>query len=144
MSRSGYSDDCDNDWRLICYRGAVNSAINGKRGQSFLKEMIAAMDALPDRKLVRDELETKSGAVCAIGAVGRARGIDMSKLDPHDPETVAGTFGIATALAREIVYLNDDDGPYKESPEATFTRMRKWADACIVKAVNRAAPPGRR
>lgn len=35
MSRSGYSDDCYG-WELICWRGAVNSAIKGKRGQSFL------------------------------------------------------------------------------------------------------------
>jgi len=47
MSRSGYSDDCDDQWSLICWRGAVKSAIRGKRGQAFLKEMLAALDALP-------------------------------------------------------------------------------------------------
>lgn len=30
MSRSGYSDGCDNEWELICYRGAVASAARGE------------------------------------------------------------------------------------------------------------------
>ncbi|ENQ7660184.1 hypothetical protein ACEQOL_006537 [Pseudomonas aeruginosa] len=38
MSRSGYCDDLDN-WSLICWRGAVSSAIKGKRGQAFLIEL---------------------------------------------------------------------------------------------------------
>ncbi|KGC50992.1 hypothetical protein DO66_5867 [Burkholderia pseudomallei] len=36
MSRSGYSDDCGG-WSLIRWRGAVNSAIKGARGQKFLR-----------------------------------------------------------------------------------------------------------
>lgn len=47
MSRSGYNDDCDG-WALIRWRGAVNSAINGKRGQAFLRELVAALDAAYD------------------------------------------------------------------------------------------------
>lgn len=156
MGRSGYSDGCDNDWSLICYRGAVKSAIRGKRGQAFLREMLAAMDALPEKRLISgdlvfeghpefpyphpeediivggDQLVTgggvpvRIGEVCAIGSVGLARGVDMSKLDPEDPETVADTFGIATAMAREIVYENDESVYYAETPEQRFTRMRAW------------------
>jgi hypothetical protein len=37
MSRSGYSDDLEN-WSLIRWRGAVASAIRGRRGQAFLRE----------------------------------------------------------------------------------------------------------
>ena len=46
MSRSGYGDDIG-QWDLIRWRGAVQSAMCGKRGQAFLKEMLAALDALP-------------------------------------------------------------------------------------------------
>lgn len=126
MSRSGYSDDFDGEnWSLICWRGAVASAIKGKRGQSFLNEMLAAMDAMPDKRLVAWELE-KGGEVCAIGSVGKARGVDMSKLDPEDRESVAGAFGISPALAAEIVWTNDEAGPYKETPEERFLRVRAW------------------
>jgi hypothetical protein len=130
MSRSNYNDDCDDNWQFICWRGAVTSATNGKRGQAFLREMLDAIDALPEQKLVVGELEA-DGAVCAIGAVGKKRGVDMSKLDPEDIETVAGTFGIPDALAREIVYMNDEWGSHKEKPEERYYRMRRWVKASI-------------
>ena len=40
-----------NEWSLIRYRGAVKSAIRGKRGQAFLREMLAALDAMPEKRL---------------------------------------------------------------------------------------------
>lgn len=128
MSRSGYSDDIDDQWGWIRWRGTVASAIRGKRGQAFLTEMLAAMDALPEKKLVAWQLEAE-GQVCAIGSVGRQRGVDMTKLDPEDYDTVAGTFGVATPLAQEIVWMNDEAGPFKETPEQRFARMRKWVQS---------------
>jgi hypothetical protein len=107
MSRSGYSDDMEDMWGFICYRGAVKSALNGKRGQAFLRELADAMDAMPEKRLIADELEVQ-GEFCALGVVGKCRGIDMEKLDPDDIESVAATFGIAESMAREIVYENDD------------------------------------
>lgn len=137
MSRSGYSEDCE-QWDLIRYRGAVKSAIRGKRGQAFLNEMLAALDAMPVKRLITDKLIApdrvsfahwgliEAESVCAIGAVGNARNIDMSGIDPHDPETVAGKFGIADALAKEIVYENDEGWYGRETPEQRFIRMRAW------------------
>ena len=112
MSRSGYSDDCDDcdGWALIRWRGAVNSAIKGKRGQQALREIVAALDALPEKRLASESLVNADGEYCALGALGRARGISMKEQDPEDvdPTEVARTFGIAMALAAEIMYLNDD------------------------------------
>jgi hypothetical protein len=82
MSRAQYSEDIDG-WELIRWRGAVAKAIKGKRGQAFLREMLIALDALPDKRLIARELE-KDGEVCAIGSVGKARGIDLSTVDPED------------------------------------------------------------
>ena len=132
MSRSGYTEDCDNNWDLIMWRGAVASAIRGKRGQSFLKEMLAAIDAMPVKALVKGELHVKDeyagDMVCAIGAVGRARGLDMTDLDPEEKEKVAAVFKISPALAAEIVYMNDEYIGYwaRETPEQRFVRMRSW------------------
>lgn len=137
MSRSGYNDDIDG-WSLIRWRGQVASAIKGKRGQLFLLEMLAALDALPVKRLVANELEApdlvpcshwglfEAESVCAIGAVGKRRGVDMTKLDPEDYSTVAGTFNIAEQLAQEIVFMNDEAAYYRETPEDRFTRMRAW------------------
>lgn len=84
MSRSGYTDDdCDNTLNL--YRGTVQRAIRGKRGQAFLRELAAAMDSMPVKELIANELVAPNGQVCAIGAVCQARGLDVSKLDYNDP-----------------------------------------------------------
>ncbi len=131
MSRSGYSDDfCGNEWDLIRWRGAVASAIRGRKGQAFLKEMLGVLDSMESKRLIDNELAI-GGEVCAIGAVGRARGLDMSGIDPEDRSTVAGTFGIAEALAAEIVWENDEDGFSKETPEARYQRMRQWVQSHI-------------
>lgn len=81
MSRSGYVDDFDEQWSLIRWRGAVRSAIKGARGQAFLREMLEALEAMPDKRLIEEELE-QNGEVCALGSVGLKRGIDMKALDP--------------------------------------------------------------
>ena len=127
MSRSGYSDDMDDQWQFIRWRGAVKSAIKGKRGQAFLKEMLDAMDALPEKVLISGELQdtTYSGQVCAIGAVGKARGLDMERVDFDEPENVGAFFGIPHTLAAEIEFWNDE-GAWRETPAARFERMRKW------------------
>lgn len=126
MSRSGYDDDygSDNPWDLTRYRGAVASAFRGKRGRAFLREMLFALDRLPEKKLIANDL-VRSGEVCAIGAVGLVRGVDMD-FDPEDAEAVAAKFGIAVAMAREIVWMNDEAGFYKETPEQRFQRIRQW------------------
>lgn len=125
MSRSGYVDDLDS-WALIKWRGRVASASRGKRGQLFFLELIAALDALPEKKLITEAIESE-GAVCAIGAVGKRRGIDMSELDPNDQEGVAGAFQLPYVLACELFWINDECSPHKETPEARWTRVREWA-----------------
>lgn len=162
MSRSGYDDGADYDPLAHGrYRAAVRSAFRDKRGQAFLKEALAALEAMPDKRLIAGELVVDGGqeaygctpdiviggdvlvdnrgnpmpmgAVCLLGAVGKARGLEMSHLDPHDIETVAPMFGIAEAMTREIVYENDEMGPSLESPEHRWQRMRDWISSQILK-----------
>jgi hypothetical protein len=89
----------------------------------LLREMASALDAMPAKRLIADDLE-HNGEVCALGCVGMARGLDMSKLDPENQEQVAKAFGIATALAMEIVYINDEW--HHATPEARWLAVRKW------------------
>jgi len=129
VSRSGYSDDCDEGYGL--WRGAVTKAINGRRGQAFLRELAAAMDAMPEKKLITDRLEHE-GCYCTLGVVGAARGIDMAKIDYEDAESVGYAFGISRAMAAEIEFMNDEWGEYSlpynehETAEERWTRMRQW------------------
>lgn len=133
MSRSGYVDDLDDPLALGRWRSAVRSALQGKRGQAFLREMLAALDALPEKRLIKGDLEAEATGlpfaqhsdVCALGSVGRARGTDMRPLDPYEGEQIASAFGIAHAMACEIAYINDDFG-WRETPELRFERVREW------------------
>ena len=135
MSRSGYTDDCDN---LALYRGTVLSSVKGKRGQKLLRELAEGMDAMPEKVLIANEL-VHDGAYCALGVVGAKRGIDMTGIDPEDAGKVSATFDIAECLAQEIVYINDECGDdfkqqvvggrwmrVPETPAERWTRVRKW------------------
>lgn len=129
MSRSGYSDDCD---YLPLYRGRVVSSIKGKRGRALLLELAEAMDAMPVKELIADKL-VDNGAYCALGVVGCKRGLNLSEIDPHNAEQVAKTFDIAECLAREIVWINDDEFAYGdvETPAQRWTRVRKWVQRAL-------------
>lgn len=109
MSRHGYSDDGDDDpLALGRWRGAVASTIRGKQGQAFLREVLAALDAIPSKRLIREELRTVEGEFCTLGALGAVRGIDLESIDPEDYDAVAAAFGINAKLAQEIMWENDE------------------------------------
>jgi hypothetical protein len=93
MSRSGYTDDYGDDDPLALgrWRSAVNNAIRGKRGQAFLHDLAATLDAMPEKKLSANVWD----------------------------EAV-------TAMAREIVYVNDEYGHYKTTPEKRWQIVRDW------------------
>ena len=108
MSRSGYTDDYDEDGTGGLWRGAVERSIKGKRGQAALRELAAAMDAMPVKALAAESLITADGAFCTLGVLGQARGLDMKPIDPEDWDAVAKAFNIAPAMVREIVFENDE------------------------------------
>lgn len=137
MSRSGYTDDYDYDDPLALgrWRSAVRNAIRGKRGQKFLNDLAAALDAMPEKKLAADVWEVpehgmpfspRGGDVCALGVIAKARGIDTSRHDPDDDsaaEIVGSQLNIATAMAREIIWVNDEASAW---PERVVTQERRW------------------
>jgi hypothetical protein len=145
MSRAGYSDDgIDDQWAHICWRGAVASAMRGKKGQAFLRELRDALDAMPAKRLIARDLIVRkevAGAdgeapqphveACSLGVVALARGIDDSKIDPYDHDSIHAPFGIANALAREIIYENDESWPRPKTPEERWRKMRWWVEENI-------------
>jgi len=152
MSRSGYTYSDDDYLALGRWRAQVKSAIRGKRGQAFLQELAAAMDAMPVKELIAEELISEDGQCCTIGVVCKARGLDVSKTDPEVPEDVGALVGIARQLAAEIEYENDEcgerwervesggslfvEGRYarvQETPAERWQRMRRWVDKQLVK-----------
>lgn len=130
-NRSGYSEDCYG-WSLICWRGAVNKAIKGARGQKLLRDLAAAMDVMPVKELIAGDL-VASGGYCALGVVGAARGVNMATISPENHTKVSQALDIARALAKEIAFINDDDFSYEpETPARRWTRVRKWVSENII------------
>ena len=135
MSRSGYTDDCEDNLAHGRWRGAVKKATEGKRGQELLKELLVVLDAMPEKKLYANSFKDQSGGFCTLGVLGEKRGVKMDDLvDTNwgypecDAELVGKRFGIAHALAAEIMYMNDegvmDFGDNR--PKERWNRMRKW------------------
>lgn len=150
MSRSGYSDDAwDYDdgamWRMIRWRGQVASAIRGKRGQAFLRELRDALDAMPEKRLIYGKLTDGCGGVCALGAVGQHRGMDLLSLERERAEreedddlnfanhTLSDKFNIAHALVCELQFENDECALYgcNDTDERRWRIVRNWVERNI-------------
>ncbi len=129
MSRSGYSEDCEN---LELYRASVASAINGKRGQAFFRELKESLDALPNKRLIDGVLVSADGECCAMGAIAIKRGEDTSGVDPYERDQIGKMFNIAPSLAAEVAFVNDDEWSGGDAtPELRYERVYKWVVAQI-------------
>lgn len=137
MSRSGYADDIDDVLAFGRWRGMVASSIKGKRGQNLLKDLLVALDEMPDKKLHSGSFKTEAGEFCTLGVLGNKRGVKMDDLVYRDSDycgyysnfcdtkLVGERFGISAPMAAEIMYMNDewnDDC----SPELRWQKMRDW------------------
>lgn len=135
MSRSGYTDDFDDENNaLALYRQAVRQAIRGKRGQGLLVRLRDALDAMPSKRLIAGDIRDERGDVCAFGALDAAAPkYEHEYARPSHTDKLADHFGIARALAAEIVYMNDEAYAWlgDETPEQRWSRMRKWVDEQI-------------
>ena len=124
MNRSDYSDDTGSP----LWRQAVHIATYSKRGQVFLKELLIALDALPRKELITSVLQDESGAVCAVGSVGRLRGLSIEENTECDRYEISQLFDIAPALAAEIMFVNDDWYGHVD-PATRYIKMRSWVIA---------------
>jgi hypothetical protein len=103
----------------------------------MLRELRDALDAMPEKKLASYSLKCDEG-VCALGALGERRGIDLPKLEDADRGEIAEAFGVAEALAAEIMFMNDE-GPYwsgRETPEKRWRYMWSWVDGLVKETSN--------
>lgn len=137
MGRSGYSEDGDDEYNTAnLFQANLERATRGKRGQAFFRELLAALDAMPEKRLIAADLEQLDGGVCALGCLGKARGVPLAGVDTEDHDKLGKMFGIAPLLAREVMFQNDDDfgdrryvsgsGVHFETPEERWRNMREW------------------
>ena len=129
MSRSGYTEIDDGEF--CPYRGSVARALRGKRGQAALVKIAEALDAMPVKGLAKGSFQ-KDCNPCTLGALAASLGIDMIDVEPAvdeygvddvDAVKVGKRLNIAPAMAREIMYENDD---CYGTPQERWEYMRKW------------------
>lgn len=136
MGRSLHENDWDSpeaQWAGIRWMGASKQAFNGKRGQDLLRELEAALVALPSKRLIDHEWAA-GGDVCTLAALDIQRmsartgmnwdaarlviqqlqyGGDRDDLEDYwedigDPaEFARERLGMTYTLAWEIIYEND-------------------------------------
>lgn len=140
MSRSGYVDEEDFSGQFELWQANVERSIRGKVGQSALRRLAVALEAMPEKRLVKGEFteceiltpdRSKNemwdaypggppildGDVCALGALALAEGRDRNWLAEFDPDDQGACISIGHALnvprlvAMELVWQTDECGP---------------------------------
>lgn len=107
------------------YENNLRRAIAGKKGQRVLRDLRAALLALPERRLIEGDLATPAGEVCLIGALvaykkAEANGVPVDvaarALADVDPEPWDGYERDAeTGRYTKTVVLPWDSRTYKVS-----------------------------
>ncbi|HEY3494796.1 MAG TPA: hypothetical protein VGK73_08930 [Polyangiaceae bacterium] len=118
------------------WRAQLHSAMRGKRGRALLHDLIAALDAMPEKRLIKGVLE-QEGSVCALGAVCKHRGVELPAIaideESFDDEAKEWTaamgqaLDIAPQLAAHVMYMNDEHLLYDATPEKRWQTVRDWA-----------------
>lgn len=129
-------------WQANCRR-----SLESKRGQAALRELEAALLALPVPELVGSALETPERGVCAIGALARYKAIDVSSdadqlrhsLNEDDDyeaqaimEGVADACGVPPMVAWKTIEINDIDCDGM-TPAQRHQRVLRWVRSQIIR-----------
>lgn len=126
--RFSYTDEEDVPGQFALWQANCQRSINGKKGQAALRELEAALLALPDKRLIAEKMIDADGEVCAIGALAKYKGRDLLA-EPHigpddefegdgEMEEIGMELGMPRLVAWKVVCKNDVeiDGYYKNLP----------------------------
>ena len=120
-----YRDEEDFPGEFELWQANVHRSLHGKRGQTELRELEAALLALPVPRLIYGTLTDDDGGICAIAAYGRHKGVDLSTFDAEEDSVDVGIIGgMPRLVAWQIVELNDSGR--RETPEERYVRVLAW------------------
>lgn len=106
--RINCADEEDRPGQFALFDANCARSLAGKRGQRELRELEAALLALPEKRLIRGSLTDDEGGVCAIACYAQHKGLDLSTFDPEDESDAVGiAAGMPRLVAWKVVALND-------------------------------------
>lgn len=149
------SEEEDFQNQAFLWEANLERSIRGRKGQAALRELEAALLALPEKRLVANETVGADGMVCAIMALAQHRGYQGDTTLPKQPEwddpdaenspywdefeyeeavegamlKIASGIGVPPMVAKAIIYENDNE--YVKTPEARYSRMLAWVQRQI-------------
>ncbi|HET8627028.1 MAG TPA: hypothetical protein VFL91_06395 [Thermomicrobiales bacterium] len=137
-TRFDYGWDDEGGIPAALWEHNLRRALTSKRGLATLRDLEAALLALPEKKLIAGDMAYPSGAVCAVGAYSLykrlQRGEDReaallslcSREGPYETALEGQRYGMAYTLAWEIAERNDEiyGGAYTE--EGRYQEMLAW------------------
>jgi len=129
--RINWSDEEDFPGQFFLWEANCRRSISGCKGQTALRELEAALLALPTKRLIRGYLES-NGDVCAVGALARYKKHNpIADVDStYQTERIGVECGMPRLVAWEVVAQNDiimEEG----TPEQRYTDMLKWVQKQI-------------
>ena len=136
MSRSSYSDDYGDDYpgQLELYRANVARSIRGKKGQARLRELHAALLAMPVKELHADTFVSPAGQACALGVWalaqhgGDIKAAQLVREDADDEDIEAALPSWPRLVVKDLIYRNDDvaDGRHT-TVDVEGPRPHEWS-----------------
>lgn len=142
--RISYSDEEDYPGQFDLWQANCRRSIHGKAGQASLRELEAALVAMPSKRLIAEELDNGED-VCAIGALVRYKQITPIADADFEMEEVGMECGLPRLVAWKVVELNDVElsdhmwdsakQAYRQrTPEERYTSVLSWVQRQLQKA----------
>lgn len=132
--RINYSEDEDYPGQFELWQANCVRSLRGKHGQEELRQLRIALLALPDKRLIHGLLEDDEGGVCAVGAYGKHKGLDLSTFAvDSDTDEVGIAGGMPSLVAWKVVEMNDIELDHV-TPEQRYSRMLAWIESQLAAA----------
>jgi hypothetical protein len=124
--RINYSEEEDYPGQFGLWQGNCDRSLHGKNGQESLRQLEAALLALPSKRLIEGELDNGED-VCAIGALVRHKHLVL-RADPEEMVEVGVECGIPHLVAWKIVEVNDVefDRKWEVNKVSTYTPEERY------------------
>lgn len=142
MSRIGLVEEENFPGEFFLQERNRERSLAGKKGQAALRELVAALEAMPEKRLCKWAMVDDEGEVCALGAYVLRKRIQRGdtyaqaiKTIDHEGENrmshdLASHYEFPAAAAWAVAFRNDEILD-RCSPEERHALMLEWARAQI-------------